>query len=235
MNPFRHILVPVDFDPPSLHALRVGVELALTFDAELTVLHAWDIVPYEYIDPIYFSVGLRSDLETAAKLQLNETVARVRAQVPQVHGLLATGPTASAVFDAIRTTNADLVVMGTHGRSGVARLLLGSVAEKVVRASPVPVLTVRKDSIRTGAEEERPNPAMTTTPPQRRWLGHLPRPRRSGLLDDMTASSRPVWHSPLSSRWDAGGEHGQAAVRTVLCDASRQSAGSRAGRASPSR
>ncbi len=148
MNDFQHVLVPVDFEPPSLRALAYGADLAQTFDAALTIVHAWNISLYEYAGPLYFSPELWSDLEMAAKLQLDDTVSRVRDRVPKAHGLLLRGTPSIAVLDAIRATKADLVVMGTHGRGAVAHFLLGSIAEKVVRTSPVPVLIVRAPEMR---------------------------------------------------------------------------------------
>jgi nucleotide-binding universal stress UspA family protein len=79
----------------------------------------------------------------AAKAQLATTLALVRKRVPGAESLLANGAPAPETILAIEQTSADLVIMGTHGRRGVTRMFLGSVAETVVRTSPVPVLTIR--------------------------------------------------------------------------------------------
>jgi universal stress protein A len=151
MTKFEHILVPVDFDPPSLRALDIALDLAHAFGAKLTVLHAWDIAPYEYAGALYFPAELWADVEAAAKRQLDAVIGRVRERLPLAVATLARGPAALAILDAIHAMKADLVVMGTHGRSGVAHLVLGSVAQRVVRASPVPVLTVRGEPSRDSA------------------------------------------------------------------------------------
>jgi nucleotide-binding universal stress UspA family protein len=143
MTPFRHILAPVDFEPCSQYALDAAVDLALRFDARLTVLHAWDVSPLAYSGMILESPEIWATLAEAAKQAMDGTLLRVRARLPAAEALLTRGPAASEILTAIESTKADLVVIGTHGRRGLGRFLLGSVAEKVVRASPVPVLTIR--------------------------------------------------------------------------------------------
>lgn len=142
MTRFRHILVPVDFEPSSQRALEVGVDLAHKFDAKLTLFHAWELPAYSYAN-FYVSGDLWSALEEAAKKQLGETLAEVRKRAPQADSVLVCGPAGFEILKAVERENVDLVVMGTHGRHGLRRVFLGSVAEKVVRGSSVPVLTVR--------------------------------------------------------------------------------------------
>ena len=143
MTRFHHVLVPVDFEESSREALEVAMDLALTFEARLTIVHAWEISPYVYAGLSYVPIDLWTPIERAAKQQLETTLALVRKRVPRAEAILAKGPAAAEVLAAIEQSKADLVVMGTHGRHGVSRMLLGSVAEKIVRASPVPVLTIR--------------------------------------------------------------------------------------------
>ena len=141
MTTFKHILLATDFEPSSKRALEVAIEMARAFGAELTLLHAWEIPIYPYMD---FSVNsdLVSSMEERAKERLEQTLEQVRAQHPKVKAELKTGQPWAAILDAIEEMKPDLVVMGTHGRRGVNHALLGSVAEKVVRQSAVPVLTV---------------------------------------------------------------------------------------------
>jgi nucleotide-binding universal stress UspA family protein len=143
MSRFRHILVPVDFEPSSKRALEVAIDLALKFDAKLTLFHAWETPTYAYAKFYVSGDPLWSLLEEAAKKQLAETLAEVRNRVPRADSFLVCGPGGYAILDAIAREKVDLVVMGTHGRQGLGRVFLGSVAEKVVRGSSVPVLTVR--------------------------------------------------------------------------------------------
>jgi nucleotide-binding universal stress UspA family protein len=143
MTRFHHILVPVDFEDPSQEALDVAIDLALTFDARLTVAHAWDMPPYSYAGISYLPPDVATTIEQAAKQRLDNTVVLVIKRVPNAESVLVRGPAADEILDAVGRTKADLIVMGTHGRRGVSRVFLGSVAEKVVRSSPVPVLTIR--------------------------------------------------------------------------------------------
>ena len=83
-----------------------------------------------------------SSLEAAARKSLDQKLEMVRATVPAVQSVLTTGVPWRQIIAGIEELKADLVVMGTHARRGVERMLLGSVTEKIVRASPVPVLTV---------------------------------------------------------------------------------------------
>jgi len=142
MTSFRHILVPVDFEPPSKRALEVAIDLALKFEATLTLVHAWD-TPYLYASMPYVPADVWSALEEAAKRQLDDTLAEVSPRLARAEAMLVRGPAASEILAAIERARVDLVVMGTHGRRGLNRFLLGSVAERIVRGSSVPVLTVR--------------------------------------------------------------------------------------------
>jgi nucleotide-binding universal stress UspA family protein len=141
---FRHILAPVDFEPPSRRALEVAADLAQQFDARLTVLHAWDVPAYAYAGVPYVAADVWTALEGAAQQHLDSTVAAIRQRLPRTVGKLTRGPAASEILAAVEREGVDLVVLGTHGRQGLNRVLLGSVAEKVVRASSVPVLTMRE-------------------------------------------------------------------------------------------
>lgn len=145
MSKFKHILVPVDFGEPSIAALDMAIDLAKSFGAELTVMHAWElpVTAYSYGAAVYSSVDLITPLREAAENQLESTMTNVRARLPGAKALLRNGHIWSEIQEAIRETGADLVVMGTHGRSGLDHLLLGSVAERTVRSSPVPVLIAR--------------------------------------------------------------------------------------------
>jgi nucleotide-binding universal stress UspA family protein len=143
MTRFRHILVPVDFEESSREALDVAIDLAHTFDARLTLVHTWEVPAYGYAGMSFAPIDLLTPIEQAAKGQLESTLAAVRKRVPRAESVLATGSAADEVLAAADRVKPDLIVMGTHGRHGLRRVFLGSVAEKVVRGSPVPVLTIR--------------------------------------------------------------------------------------------
>jgi nucleotide-binding universal stress UspA family protein len=99
-------------------------------------------VPYSY-GGVYLAPELGTALEQAAKQRLDRALESVVKRVPGADSVLANGAAAFEILAAAERLKADLIVMGTHGRHGLSRMLLGSVADKVVRASTVPVLTVR--------------------------------------------------------------------------------------------
>jgi nucleotide-binding universal stress UspA family protein len=144
MTNFRHILVPVDFEPPSRRALDAAIDLALKFDARLTVLHAWDLPTYAYTNSLYLSTDIWTTLERAAREQLESEVAEVQKRFPRAERLLVRGPASTEILAAAERVKADLVIVGTHGRRGLNRMVLGSVAESVVRGAKVPVLVMHE-------------------------------------------------------------------------------------------
>jgi nucleotide-binding universal stress UspA family protein len=140
---FAKILVPVDFGDSSKHALAVAVDLAKQHGGTLTLLHCWELPAYAYNGMDVPVLDLLTPIRDAARAQLDELLATVRRQVPDAKGVLAHGAPWREIMTVIEQSGPDLVVMGTHGRRGLGRAFLGSVAEKVVRMSPSPVLTVR--------------------------------------------------------------------------------------------
>lgn len=143
MGVFNRIVVPVDFNASSRRALDLAMELTQVHAATLTVMHAFEIPVYPYVSQEITHAELVTGLEDAARAELERTIAIVREHIPAAHADLRVGPAWQEILNTIEDARADLVVLGTHGRRGVAHVLLGSVAEKIVRLSPVPVLTVR--------------------------------------------------------------------------------------------
>lgn len=143
MTRFRHILVPIDFEEPSQGALEVAIDLALTFGAKLALVHSWELPSYSYAGTYYLPPDVSAAIEQAARQRLAESLSLVLKRLPEAESVLANGPAATEILGASDRLKADLIVMGTHGRHGVSRVFLGSVAEKVVRGSLVPVLTIR--------------------------------------------------------------------------------------------
>ena len=141
------ILVPVDYSECSGAALAFAAEVAKTMGAALDVVHVWD-------RPTYISESIKVHHEGEprslidmirenAESDMNDFIAKVPlpAGVKLSHRVISGNP-AGRVLEELRLGHHDLVVVGTHGRTGVRHLLLGSVAERLVRLSPVPVLTV---------------------------------------------------------------------------------------------
>jgi universal stress protein A len=144
MPKIKRILVPVDFSEPSLAALRYAVDLARMSKARLEIVHVVEAVTYAPI--IGSAVDLdrfREEQERAAQRRLAQLAADLRRRRVRCRTELKIGAASSAIVDLAKRSSADLIVMATEGRHGVGRLLLGSVAERVVRSASCPVLTVR--------------------------------------------------------------------------------------------
>jgi len=159
---FKTILVATDFSPTSEHALEYARELARSFGSTLHLLH---VVP----DPVlasawseayaYDLTALGERFRKYAERQLAEK-ARAIGDVTLTTEALVGSPAATIVA-AAEDRSADLIVMGTHGRTGVTHLFMGSIAERVVRTAPCPVLTVRQPMI---ARQTRRAPEVRAVP-----------------------------------------------------------------------
>jgi nucleotide-binding universal stress UspA family protein len=136
------VLVAVDFEEASRRAIEVARTLAAPLGAELCLLHVYRLPIYTYpgFEPQSLPALIR-EISTAAAGAL----AQLAAAVSVTRTLLREGEPAAEILAAAREEHALLIAMGTHGRRGLAHALLGSVAERVVRDSDVPVLTVRAD------------------------------------------------------------------------------------------
>jgi len=145
---FKHILLATDGSEASAHAAALAVGLARTHGAKLTALYVADPYPYLGVGEVnpmgyqaYAAAGQQLAAQAHAQVEaLCETGgAPVELQARFVEDVTAT----SGIIQTATTEGADLIVLGSHGRSGIARLMLGSVATKVVAESPVPVLVAR--------------------------------------------------------------------------------------------
>jgi nucleotide-binding universal stress UspA family protein len=133
------ILVPLDFEAPSDKALALAKELAPKLGAKVSLLHI-------YSTPVYTYPGLDPTLAPSLYAEISEAARKaIEARAEAEGGLpweLREGDPAAEILAAIDKTHPQLVIMGTHGRRGFAHAFLGSVAEKVVRKSEAPVMTV---------------------------------------------------------------------------------------------
>lgn len=142
MIALRNVLLPVDFSEPSLKATEYAVSLAQRFQATLHLLHVIED-PVVYL-PMFESYPLptREQFETYAQDRLENWIPQDDAEGIKLELLWRHGKPHIEVIDYASDNSIDLIVIGTHGRGLAAHLLLGSVAEKVVRKAPCPVLTV---------------------------------------------------------------------------------------------
>ena len=146
MPQIKRMLVPTDFSSTSDIAFEYAMDLASREGCAVHVLHVIDdtSVAMAYPDGFYVELpGLRTQLVEEATRRLNEMLAQGRLRGLDATTEVATGRPARVIVDAARRVGSDLIVMGTHGRTGFAHLMLGSVAERVLRAAPCAVLTVR--------------------------------------------------------------------------------------------
>lgn len=141
----RKILCPIDFSPGSQEALRAAVRLAADGDTELVIAHAWYVTPLAFAGETPFPASvvdqMIADEETALAAALRDAKDLGATRVSSV---FLQGPPWQAICDAVAADPAfDMIVMGTEGRTGLRRVFLGSVAEKVVRHAACSVLAVR--------------------------------------------------------------------------------------------
>jgi len=154
----KKILCPIDFDQNSIDALKLAFRLAAQNDAELTVLHV-DTLPFEPSE-----IPVRQPLPEWKK----DALAQMQALIDENLGTEAAcelvveqGDAARNIMEVAADLRPDLIVMATHGPTGLGHFLLGSVAERTVRESPVPVITIRasKAYVVAGEKEKLPTSA----------------------------------------------------------------------------
>lgn len=146
MRPLARMLVPTDFSSPSDLALEYAADMASRYGASIHLLHVMEdpALTAAYPD-VYFVEfpALRQEMIEDAERRLAESLTqRVPANVKTTTHVV-TGRPARVIAQEATDRGIDLIVMGTHGRGGLAHLMLGSVAERVLRMAPCPVLTVR--------------------------------------------------------------------------------------------
>jgi nucleotide-binding universal stress UspA family protein len=143
MLPIKVILHPTDFSPRSQHAFQLACMLARDTGVRLIVLHVQErpIIVYPGV-PMAPTAPPPSEEDRQAVLNQLHTIRPPDATITVEH-MLEEGDPATAILAVTEETDCDLIVMGTHGRSGLGRLLMGSVAEKVMRGATCPVLTVK--------------------------------------------------------------------------------------------
>jgi nucleotide-binding universal stress UspA family protein len=141
----KNVLVATDFSEQSKSALDYGRELARTYNATLHVIHVVEDIVARYSSDISATmlVGALESLEQSASSDLDALITEDDRRTLRVHPAVFTSVAPAETIVAYAKTEAiDVIVIGTHGRSGLAHLFMGSVAERVVRFAPCPVLTV---------------------------------------------------------------------------------------------
>ena len=147
MKPIKKVLCPIDCSPGSKVALEYGLFVAKHFGGRAHVLHVWHVSTHIRPD---LSVWMETQqqqpiskvVEADARAETDKFLAQFAAERANIDVHVVEGEPAKTIADMAARDGFDIIVMGTHGRSGLAHLAIGSVAERVVRYSPCPVLTV---------------------------------------------------------------------------------------------
>ncbi len=157
MFQIRRILVATDFSPATEPAFSRAVDLAKSVRAELVIFHVIEPVVSFGPEP-FLSPGVFQAVEEAGKVwsqrQLDGLIRRARLAHLEAEGTIASGSAWQEIVRAADSQKADLIILGTQGRSGISRLFLGSVAARVVAAAPCPVMTVRAALVEKQPEAE---------------------------------------------------------------------------------
>ncbi len=174
MRRFRNIIVATDFSPASAPAFRRAVDLAVESPAKLWIAHVLAPAPMAYgrspVPRIYREMDVA--IRDAAEKKLSGLTRSATKKGARAHALLLRGPAHEAIRRAARDHDADLIVVGTHGRTGLSRALMGSVAARVLGAAPCAVLSVKRSGGRAA-------------------------PRRLLFATDFSVASRPAWKEAL--------------------------------------
>ena len=146
----QNILVPTDFSKASALALGAAAILARQNGAKVTIAHVWEPRGVLLGGPAGTDVGhaMPAELESEIHARLEEIATTQFSEVSSVKTALVLAPSADrGIVDYAKKENVDMIVLSTHGRSGIGRIFIGSVAERVVRHAPCPVLTLRSKAL----------------------------------------------------------------------------------------
>jgi nucleotide-binding universal stress UspA family protein len=161
MRRLKGVLCPVDFSEFSIQAFRYALSIARQYNAKLSVQHV--VEPWRYpaadfcVSPEHFD-QFYSTLREKSEGQLQQLVTTYLHEGDQTECIVHVGMASDSILELAESHNADLIVMGTHGRRGFDRLMLGSVTERVMRKASCPVLTVNKPLHDLTGSEKQPGP-----------------------------------------------------------------------------
>lgn len=171
--PFKRILLPTDFSDPSRAAIKKAAELATHFSASLYLLHV--VSPIPVIDPIAYNyLGMGAEMDTSASMNIHlyqqalvesnrKLLEKLHEEIAlneqKVNHLVELGDPAKVINEVAVKEHIDLIVMATHGLTGISHFLLGSVTEKVVRYATVPIMILRHPE-KTTRNQPQPEPPL---------------------------------------------------------------------------
>lgn len=149
MHPIRKIVVPVDFSEHSRHAFEYAIDFAKQLGAEIHVIHAFSmplttVAAYDFAGAaVAVPANLWNDLEAASEKNLEAFLAEIDTKGVEVKSRVVVDVPTTAIVDFAKNVDADLIIMGTRGLTGLKHVALGSVAERTLRSAPCPVLTLK--------------------------------------------------------------------------------------------
>ena len=140
----RKILVPIDFSDSASNIIEGAAYLARESKSKLVLFHAYPLpVEFQQLEGAYLPPDFWANVKSEAEASLARYETELRESGHPVESVVREGYAATAIVDEANELGADLIVIGTHGLSGLKHMLLGSVAERVVQKAPCPVLTVK--------------------------------------------------------------------------------------------
>ncbi|MCZ6544281.1 MAG: universal stress protein [Chloroflexi bacterium] len=138
------ILVPIDFSDQAAVVIDWATHLAEQHSSKILLLHVYHLpVEFQQLEGAYLPPDFWSNVKQEAEQQLASHSQKIRTHQVEVEALVREGYPATVIVEAAESHGADLIVIGTHGHTGLKHLLLGSIAERVVQKAPCPVLTVK--------------------------------------------------------------------------------------------
>ncbi|HEY5702730.1 MAG TPA: universal stress protein [Gammaproteobacteria bacterium] len=141
---YKRILCPVDFSDISTRVLQISADLAKRFGADLHVIHVFQL-PATMLEAVYEDpTDMEEEIRQRLNDKLNEFVQKTKKPDVKITTGVYEGVPDVEIITSARENQADMIVMGTRGKTGLSHVLLGSVAERVIRNAEVPVMTVRK-------------------------------------------------------------------------------------------
>jgi len=145
MKEYKNILVPTDFSENSFRAIEFGHYLAQKASGKLHIIHVIDPIFYATVDKVFDGEHLQRARYDEAIKELNELINRIPQTNVQICYSILEGKPFSKIFYYTKDKKIDLIVMSTHGKTGLSSMLMGSIAEKIVRQSEIPVITLKSN------------------------------------------------------------------------------------------
>lgn len=172
MIPIKKILCPTDFSEPSREAIKIASELASHFKSELCLVHIVSPVPIlpfpEGIPPTFDIRSYQQELDASSRKALQEVVHQMESNQVYSRFIMVQGDPAHQITDLAREEKPDIMVLSTHGKTEWERLIFGSVAEKVIRLAPCPVLLIpptHEEAKEAGPEQKESGPPESERAP----------------------------------------------------------------------